>query len=336
MSETRTDSPFDPELIRDRLISEAASRFARSEPTIATELLRQLSGFPIDDTILQSTDPFFRPWIVGEKKVIASFEPGRRPTEGEIIVIYGNYPHMYENIVVNNPIKRHASTFWNLVHDRIEYDRRWDPIDQIYIINADKRIDRYDSILRELAAAKAPFDRITRVPASIPADRSLSRTVAGSIGCLQSHLDALHRARESGFSHILMLEDDFSFTSDLEAHLQDLQTFFQRGYPYWICLLATSKYGHIVPKDDLISLSYQKCTNAAAYLASRRGVLSLIPVYESALEDLSVTGDIIRYAADRCWSVLQPSEKFFVFKRKFGFQAAGFSDIEGSITRYLD
>jgi hypothetical protein len=156
MSETRTDSPFDPELIRDRLISEAASRFARSEPTIATELLRQLSGFPIDDTILQSTDPFFRPWIVGEKTVIASFEPGRRPTEGEIIVIYGNYPHMYENIVVNNPIKRHASTFWNLVHDRIEYDRRWDPIDQIYIINADKRIDRYDSILRELAAAKRP------------------------------------------------------------------------------------------------------------------------------------------------------------------------------------
>ena len=82
------------------MISEAASRFARSEPTIATELLRQLSGFPIDDTILQSTDPFFRPWIVGEKKVIASFEPGRRPTEGEIIVIYGNYPHMYEHIVV--------------------------------------------------------------------------------------------------------------------------------------------------------------------------------------------------------------------------------------------
>jgi hypothetical protein len=49
-----------------------------------------------------------------------------------------------------------------------------------------------------------------------------------------------------------------------------------------------------------------------------------------------MTGDTVLYAADRCWSVLQPSGKFFVFSRKFGFQAAGFSDIEGKITRYLD
>jgi hypothetical protein len=328
--------PSDPDVVRDQLISEAASHFANSEPRMAIELLQKLRGCDIDETILRSTDVFFRPWIVGYKSVIASFDPKRLPGEDEFIVIDGNYPHMYENIVINNPIKRHFSTFWDLAHDKTEYDARWEPVEQIYIINADSRIDRYDSILRELATAKAPFDRITRVPAFVSRDGTYSALINGTIGCLESHLDVLRRARDSRFGHILVLEDDFCFTSDLESHLHDLKTFFQRGYSYWICLLATSKYGPIVAKDDLLSLTLQKCTNAAAYLASHSGVLSLIPVYEAALRDLTMTGDVARYAADRCWSVLQPSGKFFVFKRKFGFQAAGFSDIEGKITRYLD
>lgn len=133
-----------------------------------------------------------------------------------------------------------------------------------------------------------------------------------------------------------MLEDDFCFTSDLESHLRDLKDFFNRGYDYWVCLLGTSKYGRILSKDDLVSLSYQPCTNAEAYLVSRAGLESLIPVYEDALAKLNTTGDITRYAADRCWAVLQHSDKFFVFRRKLGFQLAGLSDIQGTIIRPMD
>ena len=136
--------------------------------------------------------------------------------------------------------------------------------------------------------------------------------------------------------HVLVLEDDFCFTSDLEQHLTDLASFFERGYPYWICLVATSKYGAIVPKDDLISLSFQRVTNTAGHLVSREGVERLLPVFETALEHLRTTGDCAANAVDRCWAVLQPSGKFLVFRRKFGFQASGFSDIERSISRYLD
>ena len=336
MSENEFDPLLDPELARDQLISEAASCFADSKPEIGIELLRKLNGFPIDEMVLQSTDAFLRPWIADGRKVIATFDPDRRPARDEVIIVYGNYPHMYDNIVVNNPVKRHVSTFWKLAHDEVEYDVRWNFINQIYVINADNRIDRYDSILRELAVAKAPFDRISRVSALVSVERTHSKSVAGAIGCLRSHLAALHRARDQGFEHVIILEDDFCFTSDVEIHLQDLRSFFERDYAYWICLLATSKYGQIVAKDDLVSLTRQKCTNAAAYLISRAGILSLIPVYEAALRNLTMTGDTAHYAADRCWSVLQPSGKFFVFSRKFGFQAAGFSDIEGKITRYLD
>jgi hypothetical protein len=102
------------------------------------------------------------------------------------------------------------------------------------------------------------------------------------------------------------LEDDFSFfTSDLDRHLDDLQTFFERKYGYWICLIATSKYGPVVSKDDLVSLSFQQCTNAAGYLVSREGIEQLLPVWEFALERLKATGDQARYASDRSWSLLQ-------------------------------
>jgi len=242
---------------------------------------------------------------------------------------------MYGNVVVNNPIRRHVADFWNFRHDEVESDHRWAGVDQIFIINVEERLDRYDSILRELASARAPFDRVTRVPAvkPVPGDTT---ALGGPIACLRSHIATLRRAQAAQYEHVLVLEDDFCFTSDLEQHLTDLAAFFERGYSYWICLVATSKYCVIVPKDDLISVSFQAITNTGGHVLSREGIERLLPVFESAIERLQATGDCTRYAVDRCWAVLQPSGKFLVFRRKFGFQVANFSDIERTISRYLD
>jgi hypothetical protein len=320
--------------VRDRLVTEAEALMGASRTQEAVAVLRQLAQTTIDDTTLKRTDPFL-PLIAGDRRVVATCDPSRMPRADEVVIVYGNYPHVFANVVVNNPMKRHIADFWTFHHDRVEYDHRWDGVDQIYVINVDERRDRYDAILRELSNARAPMDRVSRIPA-VKMDRTLPQSVAGPLACLRSHIDALTRGADSRFRHILVLEDDFCFTSDLDAHLTDLATFFERRYDYWICLLSTSKYGPIVPKDDLISLSFQYCTNAGAYLLSRDGVAQILPIFEHALEQLTATQDPASYAADRCWRVLQPAEKLLVFRRKFGFQASSFSDIEGSISRYLD
>jgi hypothetical protein len=319
---------------RDLIIKEAAEQLGRSEVRVALGTLRKLELATTDERTLELTD-LFLPQIAGDRKVVATFDPCRTPDKDEVVIIYGNYPHMFGNVVVNNPIKRHVADFWSLRHDRVEYDRRWDGVDQIFIINAAERRDRYDSVLRELASARAPFERVTRVLA-FTTDPAETDQVSGTIGCLQSHIQALRGAQSAQFGHILVLEDDFCFTSDLDVHLMDLRTFFERDYEYWVCLIATSKYGAVVPKDDLLSLSFQPCTNTGGYLVSREGLEHLLPVFEQALELLKATGDCGSYAVDRCWAVLQPSEKFLVFRRKFGFQSSSFSDIERSISRYLD
>ncbi len=319
---------------RDRLVSEAQALIDRGELTEAQEVLRQLAGATIDGTTLARTDPFLAA-IAGERHLVATCDPRRTPHADEVVIVYGNYPHQFNNVVVNNPIRRHVADFWTFQHARVEYDSRWDGIDRIFIINVDERIDRYDAVLRELAAARAPLHRITRVPAC-RVDAALGRAVGGSLACLHSHSETLRMGIAGGYRHTLILEDDFCFTSDLDDHLNDLQTFLERDYDYWICLIATSKYGLVVPTDDLVATSHQPCTNTGGYLVSRAGLRRLLPVFEKAAVRLRASGDADTWAADRCWAVLQASGKFLVFRRKFGFQVASYSDIEGSISRYLD
>jgi hypothetical protein len=332
-SDLRSATTEDVLAWRDRIVSEAAAHMDRSEVSEAVATLRRLEFSTIDDTTLQLTDPLF-PRIVAGRKVVAAFDPNRTPAPDEVVIIYGNYPHMFGNVVGNNPIRRHVSDFWSFRHDYVESDPRWHGIDHIFIINATERRDRLDSVLRELSSARAPLDRVTRV-AALKADSGEGDRVSGLIGCVRSHIEVLSRARVARYNHVLVLEDDFCFTSDLEQHLTDLRTFLERDYNYWICLVATSKYGAVVPEDDIVSLSYQRVTNTGGYLVSRDGLAQLLPVFERALEGLAATGDLC-YAPDIYWGVLQQSNKFLCFRRKLGFQVSSFSDIERQISRYLD
>jgi GR25 family glycosyltransferase involved in LPS biosynthesis len=353
----RSASTDDLNAWRDRIVAEALEHASRSETPAVVSALQKLELATIDDKTLELTDRLL-PQIAADRTVVASFDPTREPGPDEVVIIYGNYPHTFANVVVNNPIKRHVVDFWNFHHDHVDYDARWDGIDRILVINADGRADRWDSTLRELASANAPFHRLERVSASEPDPAPLkgrivdflkwkmragpsyrTRTanrVASGLACLQSHTRALRASRDAGLGTVLVLEDDFAFTSDLEDHLTDLQAFLQRGYDYWICLIATSKYGAVIPVDDLVSRSFQECTNTGGYLITPEGREQLIPVYEQAAERMVETGDTGPNAVDRCWTVLQPSGKFLVFRRKFGFQRASYSDIYRTISRYLD
>jgi hypothetical protein len=323
-----------PALLRDRLVSQASMHFNRSEIPEGMAALAKLEFATIDNATLQRTDRFLH-LIAQGRRIVATCDPRRMPAKDEIVIVYGNYPHIFDNVVVNNPIKRHVAFFGEFRYDQVEFDPRWDLVGHIYVINADHRLDRYDSVLRELANARAPLHRITRI-AAVRSEETKISLIDGTIGCLRSHIEALRQASSADCEHVLVLEDDFCFTTDMDEHLEHLQRFLYRTYDYLVCLLATSKYGKVVPQDDLVCQSLQECTNAAAFLVSRKGVGRLLEVQEVALRRLIETGDINRYAADRYWSILQDTGKFLVFRKKLGFQTSSFSDVERKISRYFD
>ncbi len=317
---------------RDRIITLAQGLLAAGDLAGVAEALMQLAGATTDQATLDGTDPML-PQLVAGRRVVASCDPARRPGVDEVVLIYGNYPHGFENVVVNNPVRRHAADFWRFRHDQVECDARWDGIDAIHVINLDRRGDRWDGVLRELVGARAPLDRVRRIPAVTATGPG---QVEGSVACLASHLASLEIARAEGCRTLLVLEDDFCFTSEVDQHLDDLARFLEREYDYWVCLVATSKYGHCIPVDDLVARSHQPCTNAGGYLVSAAGIDRLLPVFADARKQLLATGDCLTHAADRCWSQLQPSGRFLVFRRKFGFQVSSYSDIEHRVARYLD
>src|SRR5688500_15039646 len=92
---------------RDRIVSEAAAQMDEAQVQQAIDTLRQLELATIDDTTLKMTDPLLSRFAAG-RQVVAAFDPRRTPDAGEVVIIYGNYPHMFGNVVVNNPIKRHV------------------------------------------------------------------------------------------------------------------------------------------------------------------------------------------------------------------------------------
>jgi hypothetical protein len=319
---------------RELALAEVDRAFANGGGEAALDAIRRLADFTIDEDVLARTDPHLARIAAG-RRVVASFDPTRVPAADEVVIVYGNYPHIAANLVANNPMKRHAADFWTFSHATVESDPRWRGIDRIAVINTNRRRDRLDSVLRELAMARAPFDRLFRFTAC-DLDPNDAPEWAGHAACLRSHIGALRRAAGEGAEHTLVLEDDFCFTSDLDQHLTDLATFTSRGYDYLVCLVATSKHGSVSRVDDLVSRTQQPCTTTAGYLISRSGIEQVVDLFEESLERLRRTGDATQFAADRCWSVLQPSGRFLVFARKFGFQASGYSDIEGSITRFMD
>jgi GR25 family glycosyltransferase involved in LPS biosynthesis len=325
---------FDPSKLSDLLLVEAADHFAHKRVEDGAAVLTRMRLATIDERTLVASDPFLRT-VAGDRKIVATTDVTRIPEEDEVVIIYGNFPHSFQNVIVNNPIRRHVVSFSELPHDVVESDPRWNGIAHIVIINADDRLDRFDGVMRELAVARAPLDRVIRQPAVFEKPTKNPR-VNGAIGCLKSHIAGLRLAAPLPGEHVLVLEDDFCFTSDLETHLNDLSSFVQRRYDYVVCLLATSKYGRIKPRDDLVAESHQPVTNSAAYLVSGNHYGRLAALQEKSLARLLKTRNPNRYAADRYWSVLQPDGRLLVFNRKMGFQSASFSDIERRVSRYLD
>lgn len=337
----RAEAPTTAELdvkhllaLRDEIVADAAEHFDARRVADGIAALARLEQATVDERTLARTDPYLRA-IAGGCRIVATTDLARIPAADEVVIVYGNFPHSFENVVVNNPIRRHVGGFGELPHDTFEFDPRWDGVSRIVLINVEHRTDRYDAVMRELATARAPLDRVVKLPAVVE-QPTRNQSLNGRISCLKSHIEALELASPAPGEHVLILEDDFCFTSDLETHLDDLATFFDRQYDYVVCLLGTSKYGLIVPRDDLISESRQPCTNATAYLVSGDHADRLRTVNAQALAGLIETGDEMRFAGDRYWTLLGPEGTFLVFRRQLGFQTASFSDIEGRVARYLD
>ena len=120
--------------------------------------------------------------------------------------------------------------------------------DNIYILNLDRRPDRYENIKSKLNILDIKFERFSAIDGNNIrcGEYDFSKFKKGygmlenkyALACLRSHIEIIKDAKLKGYKRILIFEDDVLINSDIKIHLQKL-----RNIDNWKLLyLGASQY----------------------------------------------------------------------------------------------
>jgi len=119
--------------------------------------------------------------------------------------------------------------------------------DNIYVLNLDRRKDRYEKIKYKFDKFNIKFERFSAIDGDIISDNEYdfkNFTKQGllenkyALACLRSHVEIIKDAKFKGYKRILIFEDDALISKDINIHLQKL-----RNIKDWKLLyLGSSQY----------------------------------------------------------------------------------------------
>jgi hypothetical protein len=273
--------------------------------------------------VYQFSNLFFN---IANKKVIASFDPEREPNSDEIVVVYGNYPDAHNGLPYQSKIFRHASMFFDIKHDKVEYHPSWEFIKTIYILNLEDRPDRYSDTLISLCSVRAPLHRVHHYKAK-------KDGLPPYIGATKNHVDVIKHFVDSGNENCLILEDDIVFIDDRKKFWNSFLELTKRHYGYTLCFLAISKIGQREELDELLSITKQECTTSSAYLLQKSTAQQVLNVASEGLSKMTTSGDHHTYCIDRYWCSLLNN---VFFRHKLAYQRPSYSNLTKQINFNLD
>lgn len=264
-------------------------------------------------------------FMIVNKRIVATFDATREPTEDEIVIVYGAYPDWHLALPCSNKLYRHISLFQTTHHDVVEYDPVWEFVDIIYILNLEERVDRYYETLLSLASVRAPLHRVHHYKAK-------KDGLPPYVGATKNHVDVAEHFHASGLSTCLILEDDIQFI-DYPSVKSSLASFSSKPREYDICFLSLSKFGPREPHDDLLGRTFQPCTTSSAYFLQSSTARDVCNVLLDGFLKMTETGDHHTYCVDRYWSKLP---NLLYFRKKLGFQRPSYSNLTRGVSAHLD
>ena len=202
-------------------------------------------------------------------------------------------------------------------------------IKNIFYINLEARTDRRQNI--ELQLPRVGFQRFERFNAIKMANTS---TNAGRVGCTLSHIKCLEIAKERGYNHLLICEDDILFL-DPPLFQKQFNKFLAKGHQWDVVLIA----GNNVPPYERIDdtcVAVTRCQTTTSYLVAGHYFDTLLENMREGLQRLMREPDRhIDYAVDKYWLRLQQKDNWFLITPLTVVQREDFSDIEGKRTNYM-
>lgn len=294
----------------------------------------------VDEGAIERSNAYLRRRIEGGWNVRACFDTSYTPAENEIVIYYGNYPHSVECLPATQKVYRHPIYFNMVDHTVVTYHSSWEPIERIYILTTESRIDRYYHILLELCRVGAPLHRIHKYCGGFTAytgNHNQDKYACAS----KNHADVAADFVDRGYGACLVLEDDFSFISDIQHVHDSLTMFFTRSdheayRDFYVCFLSYSKWDLVEDCDELVSYNKQACTTSSGYLLQKATAPVIRDCQYEGVEAMSRGEAPGIYCCDRYWAKYNKDGKMLCFKRKLGFQYVTHSDIVNCANIHFD
>jgi hypothetical protein len=198
-------------------------------------------------------------------------------------------------------------------------------------INLESRKDRRAHVEAQLAALKNAENGMPNLAAE--RFNAIKHAVHGAIGCSMSHMRCIQIAKERGWDHVLVCEDDVLFTN-APLFLAQLSK-FMATVPTWdVVLLA----GNNIPPFRVVNgacIQVSNCQTTTAYIVRAHYYDALIANYRAGLNKLMRNPtQKLEYAIDRYWFELQRRDRWFLITPLSVVQREDYSDIEQRVTNY--
>lgn len=210
--------------------------------------------------------------------------------------------------------------------------RRFSDIKNAIYINLDSRIDRRRLFETELAGLykQYPIDfsfyPVARFSA-IPHEH-------GAIGCTKSHIECLRIAKNNGWDHVLIFEDDAHIIHP-EILVHQVNSFLSRFHDNWDVLLFSGNNFPPFKIESQECFRVANCQVATCYLVCSRYYDTLLENFENSLLGLEANPqNKPEFACDMYWKRLQRKDLWYLITPICVIQRAGYSDIEKQEVNY--
>jgi len=193
--------------------------------------------------------------------------------------------------------------------------------DKIYVINLDKRVDRYDLFKKEMS--KYGIENVERFPAidGNKIENINSPLLKGEIGVLCSHLEIIKKSKEEGFKNILILEDDVIFTDEI-TNLENYMNLVPKDWDF-IYFGGNHVYGTLPTpiNEKILKLNYTVALHCVAINSTMFDIIEVIlPKMEKQV--------------DAYYAGLHKLFNAYGFYPNIAKQRNGFSDIQNKNVDY--
>ena len=211
--------------------------------------------------------------------------------------------------------------------------RKFSDIRHAVYINLDSRFDRRALFEKQVAELQGRYPQdftfapVARFSAIRDADN-------GAIGCTKSHIECIRIAKNNGWDHVLIFEDDALFIHP-EVLVHQVSSFLSRFRDEWdVVLFSGNNYPPFkIEAPDCFRIA--NCQTTGCYLVCSRYYDTLLHNFEEGLAGLTANpGNASVYACDAYWKQLQRVDRWYLITPVCVIQRSGYSDIEKMDVNY--